>query len=382
MGTINNVNGVSAQWEPYGYAFNPYPIYVQTTERCTIRLRVYQHQDRYRYNIPIDRDPIAQPGETIYKTIFDISGVSRLFFDDDLSEIQFIDDKLRVPVQINIYKIMPGTTNEIYIGGMVNIVDWGGLQIGQTYNVRDTYIYWKGLPFTVPLTILYQEENIVPVQWYERIDEGTYSSRGVLGVGKYNLNITGIATTAKRRIVWRFGTVPIDNWTGIFTREFDQTFRGIDDGTFFINIRVAECVREGIYLRWVSPLGEWLYFNFDIASRSKVTTNNSITIEPDYTTVHPDNTNGYAHPGTGVPISKNGQETITAVANLIEPDIFDYVNTLETSPLIYMYDGVSESGATKWIRVDVAAGTFVRSGSHLQDLTFNVLMPRDLLQSL
>lgn len=383
MGAISNVNGVSAQWEDSGYVFNPYPIYIQTTERCTIRLRVDQSYSPNRYNIPIDREPVRKTSNsTIYETVFDVSGVSRLLFPRELfGVVQYKDEIFRSNAQINIYKIMPGTTTEIYIGGMNNIIDWGGLQIGELYKRRDTFMYWEGLPFTVPLTYdRYPDGGQVPLYWYERIDEGTYSNRGAMGIGKYNLPVGGYG--AKRRIVWKFTHTPIDQWEGIFTREFDHTFRGIGSDSFFINIRVAPCVRDGLYLRWVSPLGEWLYFNFDITNRSKVSSNNTISIEPEFYNVNPRSMQYGIHPGTTNPIGKNGQVTYAVVANLIDSDIFDYVNTLETSPLVYMYLGIDEAGADSWARVDIAPGTFVRSGANLQDLTFNVLMPREFLQSL
>jgi len=371
MGQIEK-HGIKITYPDYGFVFNPYSIIMEseilTPQTVTLLIDPKDNTDNWINTTVVYN--LAQYNSTTYRAVADISSIAQLKFSRDrfLGSIEKVDKTLHQTFTVIATVIRDNKPEKI--GEFPCSVIWGGLQIGEQYKHRDTFIYWPGKPFTVPLLALGLEN---PLNWYERIDEETYSNKGPLPNGKYNLDIESPATRARRRIVYRFDKNPADKWPGIFDRTFDHTFRGYDENTFWINIDVAPCVRDGVYLRWIGPLGEWFYFNFDLVSRSRVVTNNPTVVENvyDFTEISP------VHPGTGGSIGKEGQDNVVITATLINNEVFDYVWTLGTSPIVDML-----VGDDLWVRVNIAPGTFNRTTAELQDITYTINLPKSHLQTL
>lgn len=394
MGVFNGDNFLKVEWPDYGYIFNPIPVRMYAYEDVALRVVVDPQQPppptptwpEY-IDVTLDKPLLKtnpNPGDPYREGVLDLSGALQAMFDRDLLNVQQIDNVLLRVVRLDIYLLRPDVEPEFLTTTSIQAV-WGATQVGDYNTFEDSvfspgigniskYKYFKGLPFTVPLQILPSVTE--PVYWYQRIDEGQYESRGQLTTGKYNLLINSAASLAQRRIVFRFDKKPIADWDGIYTAEFDHTFRGGDEGSHIAIIDVAECTREGMYLRWIGPLGEWYYYNFDIVQRTTTSGNSEINVEPLYWETTYDLANG--HPGTRHPIGKTGQERVQLNANLIDQQTYEYVRTILTSPIVMLY--ASDNGQERWTRINVATGTFNRSLAVTQDLSFSVDLPQMQLQ--
>lgn len=373
-----NLNGIKVKYNSYGFIFNPYTLYMYSTqyvEKSTIRVTV----DPGGLNIVIDRVMMPYVLNAYWHVSFDISGALRLLFNpDEFWQVMVNDHILSKDATVRIEQYFPSNPTPVLRGEIKVTSIWGALQVGEPYADLDiykhhnTYIMWPGLPFTVPLLKL---DSYDPLYWSRRDDDGPYEELGPLTFGKYNLKID--RRGANDSIVLRFDPKPMEEWPGVYSKEFDHTFKGFDRlRTFWINIKIAPCERpDSVYLRWIGPLGGWYYFLFDRVSTARVTTDKTPFIEPYFESI---NDFSYMdHPGTGSPVGKTGQENLNVMASLIEPEIYEYVQTLETSPIVYMQ---VQGGA--WTRVNIAPGTFTRTRDQLQDISFTINKPQLFLQSL
>ena len=134
---------------------------------------------------------------------------------------------------------------------------------------------------------------------------------------------------------------------------------------------------SGVYLRWLDHLGQWCYYLFTPTGRN-------------YTTKETQSwqdgilRNNLA-PENGVYIASgqqhqqlSQQESISLGAKLVDAETFDFLLSLTNSPIVEVLTNATEYQANNnitplWERVSIVAGSYARTGAHLQDFTVSIV---------
>lgn len=365
MGAINSneeLNIKGGSYPDLGFAFNPLSVVVETTKDMELKMEVSCNSST----------PISVVRNTFNnKVVFDLSGIARSFFDrEEFKNIEEQDKTLYKKIR---FKLI---VNNNPIQSEVIPVIWGAMQIGEIYKQSKQLTAFKGYPFTVPFFTTSEDG--------EDISYITDHSSTVIWLcnaanGKYNFDIQDliIAANSKIKLVISKGT----EYTSTFDESFDYTFRGLPIGTYYIDIDVKECNKEGYYLRWINRWGEWNYYLFHQKSESNQTTDNTVQFDQYFTSINFDD-KGY-HPGTGGSIGKTVKRTIGLYASLVDSDTFDFLSQVVQSPVVDLYIGESRSAnMSEWMNVRTQAGTFAKSSDHLQDFELNLILPEIFTQNL
>lgn len=358
--------GVKVSQPEIGFVFDPILVNITSEKDELIRVVVYRGEEE----IMIERNAYRN------KVVFDLSTVSQMLFTrDDLTEVKVAtpdkknpDTGLKKDVVFAVYKYDP-LKDKLVGFGLVKCF-YGSIQPGMPYKRYNTFEYFPGMPFTVPVLIDGR------YNWLARTDNGTYTNYGWMEHNRFNLLVD--YPEARERIVYRFDRT-MEEQPGIFDTTFDHTFRGIGKDTFFINIRIGRCIPGGVYLRWIGPQGEWFYYMFREIQRKQEFKDQGISLETS-PEMYGYNSNNW-HPGTGGPVGKTMQESVVLSANFMEEDIFSYVRTIAGSPRVDMYVPGSD-GEAQWLAVTPHAETFSTAERALQDFQFTLLLPKRTLQSL
>lgn len=249
-------------------------------------------------------------------------------------------------------------------GGKIPII-WGALQIGEKYTQNKALTYFRGYPFTMPLYI----ESKFFVQ--ASIDGGKKEDIGMYDSGKYNLTLPKANESIHL-------TAVSPTYHKVFDYTFDSTFgpQRVDLPTDLdIRIKIADCVPDGIYLRWINKYGEYNYYLFQSSNETYVVKNNDTKFSNVYHTT--DLTSGY-HQGIGKNIGKNIEQTKKLFAHLVDIETASFLQHLVESPIVDMLLGYSNDNTEMWVSVDIQEGTFVKSTASLQDFEF-ILIPQNKL---
>ena len=134
----------------------------------------------------------------------------------------------------------------------------------------------------------------------------------------------------------------------------------IDVGYIYM-ITVDTCT-EGVYLMWLNREGMRSFYLF---KNMGVTT----TVEgEEYQKTLSYNTAYIENPKQ---VNKTAKKTITLAVAMADKEEYSYIESVLTSPEVYMYD--SESNL--FTKVNVVTGDFERTGAELQDFTFKIQLP-------
>ncbi|MFV0469742.1 MAG: hypothetical protein ACK5MK_12540 [Dysgonomonas sp.] len=373
---------VGGSYPDLGFAFNPLPVAIETTESAEIRIEASFQGNAA---VSIVRNTFKGKDGT-NNVVFDLSGIARSFFDRDefclvrKKKYILLDKRIDVRMkdeelykQLN-FKII--VKDNVICEASVPII-WGALQIGETYTQSKKLTAFRGYPFSFSLFSAEAPENII---WRSNGD-GFEEYTNVLQAGKHNLNIDTFLWHDDVRSV-DFVIDKGENYSP-FDYTFDYTFRGFGVDSVKIKIDVEDdCDDEACYLRWINRWGEWNYYLFHRKSESSQTTDNSVQFDSYFTTVGFDSV-GY-HPGTGGSIGKTVKQTIGLYASLVNSDTFDFLSQLVQSPVVDLFMGYADDMASteRWVNVKTQAGTFAKSSDHLQDFEFNLIMPETFTANL
>lgn len=361
------------------FVFNPTKAYFTVPGDSRNRLRLNLSRSDGKRSANVERDPRITPASS--GAIFELSGVLQEMFiegfnNTDMPRVLNPDTDFYQVVNITAYEYVNDSWQQLGSSSTFRAV-WGAAQLGtpgEGIKLYTNLTYWRGLPFTVPYLFFNERETVT---WYSREDRGGYTERGTLAPGKYNLPED--SATAEHEIVYRMGDASPE-WPGAFDRTFDHTFRGVLGDTF-ITLDVCTCVNEGhVYLRWLGRQGEWFYYNFKIINTSYTTADVTPAIEARYDSPYNEDFY-YDHPGSGPPIGKDEQETLTLSAPLLDSEHYEYVKQIIGSPYVLMLvENRGSVNASYWVRCNVQPGSFSRTNEPLQDFSINLLKPKTILQ--
>ena len=137
----------------------------------------------------------------------------------------------------------------------------------------------------------------------------------------------------------------------------------LDASNSSYNVTVDTCT-EGVYLMWVNREGMRSFYLF---KNMGVTT----TVEgEEYQKTLSYNTAYIENPKQ---VNKTAKKTITLAVAMADKEEYSYIESVLTSPEVYMYD--SESNL--FTKVNVVTGDFERTGAELQDFTFQIELPEE-----
>ncbi len=297
---------------------------------------------------------------------------------------------------------------------------WGVLPLGKRYNAyglfdfsgkpefERTRIWFKEFPFTVSMFSINRNPQIkcsfdgkaveysslppkssgIPInvddEWldsdgnifrydassreYYIVDVGNGGEYGIFEINPARLFPSAVRTASFR--IGERGTV------NVFDNTFDYTFYQNGLSTHIVNLKICND-RQGYYLRWIDHFGEIQYFLFTNRIETEKNTLSSDSVA-DMEEVGP---MWYPNHIRNAQISSKTTCKCSAVS--LPSEIYEYVKTIVTSPIIDLYLGKSASGREIWVPVCIVAASHdYDTTKPLNDLVISFTMPEHKSQTL
>lgn len=162
-----------------------------------------------------------------------------------------------------------------------------------------------------------------------------------------------------------------------FDHTFDYTFNGgLDESAVLINLQVSH-ETEGFYLRWIDSQGNIQFFLFKKGTDSFKSSLSGTTVEVQKPV------RNYYFPNLNRTMNINLSESHKCCAVHLANDIFDYVKTILTSPIIDLYIGKDRENNELWVPVTIEGGTVkYNHREQLHDVEISFQSPSYNAQSL
>ena len=165
-------------------------------------------------------------------------------------------------------------------------------------------------------------------------------------------------------------------FTSTFDLTFDNTFIQNPNNVAIVNLRVSN-ETAGHYLRWIDRQGNLQYFLF---TKGQITHKNKLgtdLVADDF------DVNGTYFANHSRTRSLDCSVTMKCCAVNLEKDIFDYVVSILSAPLVDLYRGKDAYGEEIWLPVNIQASSVDYSPTRiLNDLEFSFNIPDVNSQSL
>lgn len=167
-----------------------------------------------------------------------------------------------------------------------------------------------------------------------------------------------------------------DRTMSVFDRTFDYTFFQTGENVAIINLKICNDT-AGYYLRWVDRHGNLQYFLF---AKGETQYKNKLGSD---SVLQDEALNGLYF--SNLMRTRHLECAITkkCCAVNLPTDIFDYVVTIVTAPIVDLYCGKDETGTDIWLPVNIEANTVKHNPKQvLNDLEFSFAIPDVNAQSL
>ncbi|MDE5872211.1 MAG: hypothetical protein K2H22_09760 [Muribaculaceae bacterium] len=184
--------------------------------------------------------------------------------------------------------------------------------------------------------------------------------------GIFDLNPAWLFPNTKREANVRIGEI---GTVDVFDDTFDYTFHTQGLSTHVIKLKVCEDT-AGYYLRWIDRYGELQYFLF---SSGIVTQKNNLSSDniADMESVGP-----MCFPGHIRTSQVKTTRTCKCCATSLPREIYAYVATIVSAPIIDLYLGRSVGGREIWVPVNIVdASHDYDTTKPLNDLTISFTLP-------
>ena len=164
--------------------------------------------------------------------------------------------------------------------------------------------------------------------------------------------------------------------SSVFDETFDYTFFNSSEYTTITNLIINNDT-AGYYLRWIDRFGCFQYFLF---KKGKQTIKNKLSGD---TKIEQGLNAGMWFPNHSRDIHINGTTTCKCCATSLAEDIYAYVSTIITSPIIDLYLGKTKYGEEMWVPVNIVASSHNYTPKDiLHDLEISFTMPDTQAQTL
>lgn len=191
--------------------------------------------------------------------------------------------------------------------------------------------------------------------------------------GIFDVNPAMIFPKAKKTASLRIGERGTAN---VFDGTFDYTFYQNGLSTHIVNLIISNDT-GGYYLRWIDSCGELQYFLFSnkIVAQKNTLSADSISdmeeVGPMWFSEHVRRT------------QITSVRTCHCSAVALPRNIYEYVATIVTAPIIDLYLGKSASGREIWVPVNIVAASYdFDTTKPLNDLTLSFTLPEYKSQTL
>lgn len=182
--------------------------------------------------------------------------------------------------------------------------------------------------------------------------------------------------TAQRTATIKYKISEEDRTMSVFDRTFDYTFFQTGENVALINLQISNDT-AGYYLRWVDRHGNLQYFLFtkgETQYKNKLGTDKVLQDEA---------IGGLYFANLMRTRSLECTVTMKCCAVNLPSDIFDYVVTIVSAPIVDLYCGKDETGSEIWLPVTIQASTVKHLPKQtLNDLEFSFNLPDVNAQSL
>lgn len=164
--------------------------------------------------------------------------------------------------------------------------------------------------------------------------------------------------------------------TSVFDETFDFTFFNSSEYTTITNLIVNNDT-AGYYLRWIDRFGCFQYFLFtkgEATVKNKLSGNSFVEMEAN---------DGMWFPNHVRDIHVSATDTRKCQANSLTDDIYAYVSSIITSPIIDLYLGKTKVGEEIWCPVNIVASSHKHKPRNvLHNLEISFTMPDIQAQTL
>lgn len=295
----------------------------------------------------------------------------------------FFDDVLHVRTKEVTMSLAYGASQ---IFSTTVTVIWGSLLLGEAFGPygvskdsgKEYYeckrVWFRKFPFTVSMFSAASNPKVAG-----EIDGGipkTISGYGSsVKIASGNLNRFGLFElvpsvdfpSAKNKAAYGLGGL---GDASTFDSTYDFTFQLPGKGSFIVNLEVCDH-EDGFYLRWIDRHGCIQYFLFVKGTSTVKNTLDKFIVSNDSEEVdgmHFANQNRNSH--------VEGAITCKCCANALPDEIYEYVSSIVTSPMIDLYGGKTSSGDEIWIPVNIVASNHDYNHKKvLNDLIISFTMP-------
>lgn len=205
----------------------------------------------------------------------------------------------------------------------------------------------------------------------ELICLGLYTVRGFKDISAKH-----IFPNAQRSATIKYRISNEDRRFSVFDSTFDYTFFQTGENVAIVNLKVSN-ETAGHYLRWIDRQGNLQYFLF---TKGKISHKNKLgtdLVADDF------DVNGTYFANHSRTRSLDCSITMKCCAVNLEKDIFDYVVSILSAPLVDLYKGKDAYGEEIWLPVNIQASTVDYDPTrNLNDLEFSFNIPDVNAQSL
>jgi hypothetical protein len=351
-------NHFTVSFPPLAFAFNPVALQIEAENDCELKI------------------VCAQPAITLVRrtfnrlAVFDLSGLALSLFQlRPVCQPAQNDTQLLQQLQFTLY-----ADNEAIVAEPLTVpVLWGAMQPGEVYTQNRRLTCFRGYPFTLPFYSAQAQNTLVC-----RIDGLDMGDWQTLAAGKYNLNIDALLSMASSRVEVQSGA-PYDS---PFDYTFDQSFRRLSASSVNLEVDIVGSDAQGCYLRWLNAWGEWNYYLW----QPKASMLQTRTADYGYNATRAQNflSSPLCDAAGMYSAGKEAQKSLQLVVPLADEQTWAHLSGMFTSPVVDLFTGYdSESGAARWLRVEIGEGNFVRSSKrHLQDVECQMFMPQLFVQKM
>ena len=225
------------------------------------------------------------------------------------------------------------------------------------------------LPATAPVDLdgewvdndgnLYQYDS--SSKEYFKEDVGNCSELGI-----FDLNPAWLFPDVKYSASIRIGEIGTLN---VFDDTFDYTFYQRGLSTHVVKLLVNEDT-AGYYLRWIDPFGELQYYLF---ANGIVTQKNNLSSD---TIVDMERVGPMDYPGHIRTSQVTTVRTCKCCAVSLRREIYEYVSSIVSAPIIDLYLGRSAGGREIWVPVNIVSASHdYDTTKPLNDLAITFTMP-------
>lgn len=188
-------------------------------------------------------------------------------------------------------------------------------------------------------------------------------------VGIYEINPAIGFSNAKHSVTFKQKGNQTEAKFSTFDNTFDYTFFMSGEMSTITELEIDEST-AGHYLRWIDRFGMFQYFLFVKGKETLKNKLSSNTVVEDYAV------GGLYFANHQRNINVEGTRTVKCSAVSLPQEIFDYVSSIETSPIIDLYVGKSKSGEEMWVPVNIVAASHEYNPKQvLHDIEISFTLP-------